>query len=82
MREVEAGAYSVHLNIRILPFTYGLVPIYIIIRSTCAVSRWPFPGVFAMCFMGFDGLFSLSETMIVTLFLRSFCKATKLYIYF
>lgn len=81
MREVVAGAYSVHLNIRILPFTYGPLCLYII-RSTCAVSRWTFPGVFAMCFMGFDGLFSLSETMIVTLLLRSFCKATKLYIYF
>ena len=82
MREVVAGAYSVHLNIiRILPFTYGPLCLYII-RSTCAVSRWPFPGVFAMCFIGIDVFFSLSETMIVTLFLHCFCKITKLYIYF
>ena len=56
IRKVEAGAFSVHLNIRILPFTYGPLCLYII-RSTCAVPRWPFPGVFTMCFMGFDGLF-------------------------
>lgn len=49
------------------------MPIYII-RSTCAVSRWPFPGVFAMCFIGIDGLFSLSETMIVTLFYAPFAR--------
>lgn len=28
------------------------------------------------------GFFSLSETMVVTLFLHYFCKTTKLYIYF
>ena len=32
--------------------------------------------------IGIDGLFSLSETLVATLFLNYFCKATKLYIYF
>lgn len=82
MREVEAGTCSVHLNIRLLPFIYELLT-YIYKKEYRCRSTVAFPWRFAMCFIGFDGLFffSLSETLVVTLLLHGFCKSTKLDIY-
>ena len=60
------------------------MPIYII-RSTCAVSRWPFPGVFAMCFIGIDGLFfalgNLGCDIVFTLLLQG-CKVIHIFLDF
>ena len=60
-----------------MPFIYGL-SIYIYKKEYRWRSTVGFPWRFAMCFIGIDGLiFSLSETLVVTLFFLLFLLGRK-----